>query len=110
MLGIRWNFPLTPLVYFSLFTDTSSFDQRPSSPEREEGSDIQETEQEHVIDLITTTSPSRETAVDDLAGLQITTENLSDASIPEVQDTRSEPLSSVNIKEEEALETAASDS
>ncbi|XP_074477620.1 Golgi reassembly-stacking protein 1-like [Sebastes fasciatus] len=81
--------------------DTSSFDQRPSSPEREEESDIQETEQEGVIDRITATSP------DDLTGLEVTTEILSDASIPEVQETRSEPSSSVNIIEEETSETAA---
>ena len=95
-----------------MLTDTSSFDQRPSSPERDEGSDIQETEQQHVIDLITNTAPSRETAAaaDDLAGLEFTSESLSDASIPEVQDTISEPFSSVNIKEEEAQETTASDS
>ncbi|KAK9527694.1 hypothetical protein VZT92_014234 [Zoarces viviparus] len=80
--------------------DTSSVDQRPSSPEREEDSDIQETEQEDVIDRITNTSLSRETA-DDLAGLEITTENPSDASIPEVQNSSSEPSGSVNMMEEE---------
>ncbi|XP_075936529.1 Golgi reassembly-stacking protein 1-like [Anarhichas minor] len=86
--------------------DTSSVDQRPSSPEREEESDIQETEQEDVIDRITNTSLSRETA-DDLAGLEITTENPSDASIPEVQNSSSEPSGSVNMMEEEAAEPAA---
>ncbi|XP_054479100.1 Golgi reassembly-stacking protein 1-like isoform X2 [Anoplopoma fimbria] len=88
--------------------DTSSFDQRPPSPEREEESDIQETEQEDIIDRITHTSLSRET-LDDLAGLEVTTDNLSDTSIPEVQNTSSEPSSSVNIMEEETAETAASD-
>ncbi|XP_068588461.1 Golgi reassembly-stacking protein 1-like [Cebidichthys violaceus] len=89
--------------------DTSSVDQRPSSPEREEESDIQETEQEGVIDRITNTSLSRE-AADDLAGLEITAENPSDASIPEVQNASSEPSGSVNIIEEETAETAASGS
>ncbi|TDG97267.1 hypothetical protein EPR50_G00224990 [Perca flavescens] len=89
--------------------DTSSVDQRPSSPEREEDSDIQETEPEGVIDRVTTTSPSRETA-DYLTGLEVTTENLSDASIPEVQKTSSEPLSSENTMEEETWKTAACDS
>lgn len=86
--------------------DTSSADQRPSSPEREEESDIQETEQEDVIDRITNTSLSRETA-DDLAGLEITTENQSDASIPEVQNSSSEPSGSVNMMEEDTAEPAA---
>lgn len=95
------------LIYF--FTDTSSVAQRPSSPEREEESDTQETERGRVSDLITTTSPSSET-VDDLVGLEVTTENPSDTSIPEVQDTSSEPSSSANIMEEETSATAASDS
>lgn len=79
--------------------DTSSVNQRSSSPEREEELDIEEMKQEGIIDRIATTSPSTETA-DDLAGLEVTTEILSDASIPEVQDT-SEPSSPVNIMEEE---------
>ncbi|XP_059182963.1 Golgi reassembly-stacking protein 1-like [Centropristis striata] len=85
--------------------DTSSVDQRPSSPEREEESDIQQTEQEGVIDQVTTTSQSGETAYD-LVGLEVT----SDLSIPEVQDTSSDLVSSVNINEEETPEAAASDS
>ncbi|XP_070784179.1 Golgi reassembly-stacking protein 2-like [Enoplosus armatus] len=88
--------------------DTSSVDQRPSSPEREDEPDTQETEQGRVIDLITTTPPSRETA-DDLVGLEVTTENLCDTSLPEVQDTSSEPPSSAKIMEE-TPETAVSDS
>lgn len=106
---LRLNSPLPTLVCFSIFTDTSSVDQRPSSPEREEDSDIQETEPGGVIDRVTTTSPSRETA-DYLTGLEVTTENLSDASIPEVQKPSSEPLSSENTMEEETWKTAASDS
>ncbi|XP_078136811.1 uncharacterized protein LOC144537180 isoform X4 [Sander vitreus] len=89
--------------------DTSSVDQRPSSPEREEDSDIQETELGGVIDRVTTTSPSRETA-DYRTGLEVTTENLSDASIPEVQKNSFEPLSSENTMEEKTWKTAASDS
>lgn len=87
--------------------DTSSVDQRPSSLERDEESDIEETEREDVIDPITRTSLSRE---DDLGGLEVTTKHLSDASIPEVQNTSSEPSGSVSIIEEETAETAASDS
>lgn len=104
---LRCNSPLTPLVSFFIFTDTSSVDQRPSSPEREEESDTQETERGRVIDLITTTSPSSK-AADDLVGLEVATENPSDTSIPEVQDTSSEPLSSANIMEEEMSDAAAS--
>ncbi|XP_076577681.1 Golgi reassembly-stacking protein 1-like [Chaetodon auriga] len=89
--------------------DTSSVDQRYSSLEREEDSDTQQTEQEHVTDMITTASPSRETA-DTLVGLEVTTESLSDPSIPEVQDTSSEPSRSANITEEQTSETAAPDS
>ncbi|KAA8580725.1 Golgi reassembly-stacking protein 1 [Etheostoma spectabile] len=89
--------------------DTSSVDQRPSSTEREEDSDIQETEPEGVIDRVTTTTPIRETA-DYVAGLEVTTENLNDARIPEVQKTTSEPLSSETTMQEEKWKTAASDS
>ncbi|XP_068438019.1 Golgi reassembly-stacking protein 1-like [Clinocottus analis] len=87
--------------------DTSSVDQRPSSLERDEESDIEEAEREDVIDPITRTTLSRE---DDLVGLEVTTEHLSDASIQEVQNTSSEPSSSVSVLEEETSETAASDS
>ncbi|XP_051266556.1 Golgi reassembly-stacking protein 1 [Dicentrarchus labrax] len=89
--------------------DTSSVDQRPSSPEREDESDTQETEQEPVIDMITAASPSKEIA-DDLIGLEVTTENLSGLSIPEVQDTSYEPSSSASIMVEEKSETVAPDS
>ncbi|XP_033494341.1 Golgi reassembly-stacking protein 1-like [Epinephelus lanceolatus] len=82
--------------------DTSSLDQRPPSPENEGQSDMQE----HVIDLITPSSPSRET-VNDLVLLEVNTDNLSFTSVPEVQDTSSEPLSSANILEEESAQTAA---
>ncbi|XP_049420877.1 Golgi reassembly-stacking protein 1-like [Epinephelus fuscoguttatus] len=85
--------------------DTSSLDQRPPSPENEGQSDMQE----RVIDLITPTSPSRET-VNDLVLLKVNTDNLSFTSVPEVQDTSSEPLSSANILEEESAQTAAPDS
>ncbi|XP_073344422.1 Golgi reassembly-stacking protein 1-like [Pagrus major] len=88
--------------------DTSSLDQRPPSPGREEDSDTLETEQGRVIDLIATASPSRETP-DDLIGLEVTTENLSDPDIPEAQETSSEPSIPANITEETS-ETAAPDS
>lgn len=106
---MSWNFPLNPLVYLFHFTDTSSVDQRPSSPEREEDSDTQETEQAHVIDMISTVSLSAGIA-DDLVGLEVNTEILSDHSIPEVRDTGSEPSSSAKTKEEETSEAAAPDS
>ncbi|XP_070709115.1 Golgi reassembly-stacking protein 1-like isoform X2 [Pempheris klunzingeri] len=89
--------------------DTSSVDQRPSSPEREEESDNQETEQGRVIDLFTTTSPSRE-AADDHASLEVNTESPSATNIPEEQNAGSEPSSSAKITEEEISETAAADS
>ncbi|KAL6097778.1 gorasp1 [Pungitius sinensis] len=89
--------------------DTSSFDQGALSPEREEVADPQEAEQEEVIHQIANTSLSRETG-DDLAGLDVATGSPSDASIPEVQNTSSEPSSSVNVDEEETAETAASHS
>nr|XP_046227929.1 Golgi reassembly-stacking protein 1-like [Scatophagus argus] len=89
--------------------DNPSVDQRPSSPEREEDPDTKETEQGCLVDAIATASPSRETA-DDLIGLEVTTENLSDSSIPEARDTTSEPSSPVNIMEEKTSETAAPDS
>lgn len=89
--------------------DTSSVDQRPSSLEREEGSDAQETEQGRVVDLITTASPSRE-AADGLVGVEVTTENLSDMTLPEVKGTSSDPSSPANIMEDETSKTAPSDS
>ncbi len=106
---LRYNFPLTTLVSLFIFTDTSSFAQRPSSPEREEESDTKETEPGRVIDLITTTSPSSE-AAGDRVGLEVAAESPSDTSIPEVQGTSAEPSSSANILEEETSETAAPDS
>lgn len=89
--------------------DNSSVDQRPSSPEKQEEPDTQETEQRPGIDLTTSTSPTTE-AADDMAGLKITPENPSIASIPEIQDTNSEPLSSIQVVREEMLEPAGSDS
>ncbi|XP_030612695.1 Golgi reassembly-stacking protein 1-like [Archocentrus centrarchus] len=86
--------------------DNSSVDQRPSSPEKQEEP---ETEQRPGIDLTTSTSLITETA-DDMAGLKITPENPSIASIPEIQDTNSEPLSSIQVVREEMLEPAGPDS
>lgn len=85
--------------------ESSSVDQRPSSPEREEDSFTKETEQGHVVDVITTASQSTE-AVDDLVSLEVTKENLSDSGIPGVQDTSTEPSSPANT-EEETSEAAA---
>lgn len=107
--NLRRNSPSATLIHRFIFADTSSLDQRPSSPGREEDSDTLETEQGRVIDLITSASPSRETP-DDLIGLEVTTENLSDPDIPEAQETSSEPSIPANITEEETSETAAPDS
>lgn len=85
--------------------DNSSFDQRPSSPEKQGEPDIQEPEQKPGIDLTTSTSPIRETA-EDMAGLKITTENPSITTIPKVPDANSEPLSSVEVVSKEMLEPA----
>lgn len=89
-------------------TDTSSADQRPSPPEKEE-SDLQQTVHGHVLDLITSTSPNSE-GVDDIIGLEVTAENLPDTSIPEVQDNNSEHSSSAQIMEKETSESAVTES
>ncbi len=94
------------VVYHLFFTESSSVEQRPSSPEKEEDSPAPETERGRVIDMITTASPSRDT-VDDLVSLEVTTENLSDLTIPEVQDTKSELSSPSNTTEEEMSAAAA---
>ncbi|XP_041817707.1 Golgi reassembly-stacking protein 1-like [Chelmon rostratus] len=86
--------------------DTSSVNQRHSFTG--EDSDTQ-TEQECVTDMIAAASLSGETA-DALVGLEVATESLSDQSIPEVQETSSEPSRSADIPEEETSETAAPDS
>ncbi|XP_026036605.1 Golgi reassembly-stacking protein 1-like isoform X1 [Astatotilapia calliptera] len=85
--------------------DYSSFDQRPSFPEKQGEPDIQEPEQKLGIDLTASTSPIRETA-EDMAGLKITTENPSITTIPKVPDANSEPLSSVEVVSEEVFEPA----
>ncbi|XP_004546822.1 Golgi reassembly-stacking protein 1 isoform X2 [Maylandia zebra] len=85
--------------------DYSSFDQRPSFPEKQGEPDIQEPEQKLGIDLTASTSPIRETA-EDMAGLKITTENPSITTIPKVPDANSEPLSSVEVVSEEMFEPA----
>ncbi|XP_022067200.2 Golgi reassembly-stacking protein 1-like [Acanthochromis polyacanthus] len=87
--------------------DNSSIDQRPSSPEREEEPNIQESEQRCDTDLITNTSPTLDPA-HDISGLEATTENLSVTSHPEMQDSGSSS-SARNIKEE-VLEPPASES
>ncbi|XP_005912382.1 Golgi reassembly-stacking protein 1 isoform X2 [Haplochromis burtoni] len=85
--------------------DYSSFDQRPSFPEKQGEPDIQEPEQKPGIDLTASTSPIRETA-EDMAGLKITAENPSITTIPKVPDANSEPLSSVEVVSEEMFEPA----
>ncbi|XP_018529302.1 Golgi reassembly-stacking protein 2 [Lates calcarifer] len=76
--------------------DNSSDFQTPTSPEKEA-----ETDQERPIDLI---------AADDPVDLKVTTENLSDRGIPEMQDNSSEPsLSATVTKEEEMSMPAATD-
>lgn len=98
------------ILYYSFFffitvLDYSSFDQRPSFPEKQGEPDIQEPEQKLGIDLTASTSPIRETA-EDMAGLKITTENPSITTIPKVPDANSEPLSSVEVVSEEMFEPA----
>ncbi|XP_069015547.1 Golgi reassembly-stacking protein 1-like [Embiotoca jacksoni] len=89
--------------------DNSSFEQRPSSPEREEEPDVQETEPGRGADLTSSTSPTAE-AEEAFAHLEVSADNPSVANIPEVQDTNSEPSSSAHLFEEEMLEPAAADS
>ncbi|XP_040921875.1 Golgi reassembly-stacking protein 1-like [Toxotes jaculatrix] len=86
--------------------DNSSVFQRPSSPEEKEASDIQEREQERALGLVT--APSLD-AADDLAGLEVATENLCDTSTPEMQNVSCEPSLSASITEEEMSEPAATD-
>ncbi|XP_068160221.1 Golgi reassembly-stacking protein 1-like isoform X2 [Antennarius striatus] len=87
--------------------DTSSFNQRPSSPEKEEEPDTKESEHVHTIDTIVAASPPAE---NDCVGTELTTTNRSDPSISQVQNTSTEPSSFTNIMEEERSETAAPDS
>ncbi|KAF7669326.1 hypothetical protein LDENG_00203450 [Lucifuga dentata] len=84
-----------------LSVDNSSIGQRPSTPEKKEESDIQETEQEQPVDLITTT-------VDDISGLDVTTEILRDNGTPNMLDIDINPSDS-DLIEENVSETAALD-
>ncbi|XP_068604352.1 Golgi reassembly-stacking protein 1-like [Brachionichthys hirsutus] len=88
--------------------DTSSFNQRPSSPEREEDSDTEDLEEEHAIDTVAAASLITESA-NDLMGTELTTENRSETNVSEVQDTSSELSSFTNVMEGERSETAAPD-
>ncbi|KAM6971518.1 Golgi reassembly-stacking protein 1-like [Tautogolabrus adspersus] len=82
----------------------SSVGQRPPSPKREEESETQEAEHTGVTDTITETD-------DNLVSLEVATENLTDTSIPEVQDhTDLGPTSSANNTEEDSSEAAVSES
>lgn len=84
-------------------TDDSSVCQRPSSPEKEEESDAQEDEQEQVTDPIANASSGREEA-DDIAGLDVSTEDLRDGEVTKVLDMDIKPSDSVD---EDVSETAA---
>ncbi|KAM9333233.1 Golgi reassembly-stacking protein 1-like isoform 2-T2 [Pholidichthys leucotaenia] len=84
--------------------DASSFDQRPSSPEREEEPDIQEAEQGSGVDLTTSTSPAREDG-GDTVGPEVKTEDPIVTSIPEMQNTSSESASSARVKREEPADS-----
>ncbi|KAG7224930.1 hypothetical protein INR49_014846 [Caranx melampygus] len=89
--------------------DDSSASQRPSSLEKDEESDIQQTsEQERPVDLIAAAPPSRE-AIGDAVSLEDTTENLCDTSIPEMQGTSFETSLSAKSVIEEMSEPAAID-
>ncbi|XP_037549883.1 Golgi reassembly-stacking protein 1 [Nematolebias whitei] len=88
--------------------DNSAFDQRPSSPERENDPSPQHTEQDSGLNLTSSTSLSTE-AADGSAGLRVTTET--SKSIPELQDpNNSAPSVSGCASEEEKLEAEAADS
>lgn len=81
-------------------SDISSIGQGvPSSPEKEEDSGIQETEDGHVIDLITSAVPSCEGTVD-IVGPDVAKENLGDSSATEVQGVDLKPPSSGHMEEE----------
>ncbi|KAK2859525.1 hypothetical protein Q5P01_004145 [Channa striata] len=75
--------------------DNSSVDQRPSSPERPEDSDLLDAVQEGPIDPITTTSQSSD-ATHDLVDPEVTAENLCDTT----------PSLSASTMEEEMTEPA----
>ncbi|XP_067342948.1 Golgi reassembly-stacking protein 2-like isoform X2 [Channa argus] len=69
--------------------DNSSLDQKPSSPEKQENSDVLEAVQEHAIDPITITSQSSD-ATHDLVGPEVNTENLCDTK-PCMEEEMTEP-------------------
>ncbi|XP_034998811.1 Golgi reassembly-stacking protein 1 [Hippoglossus stenolepis] len=88
--------------------DASSVFQSPLSPEKEDELNAHKSEQDPAVDPITA-SPSGE-AADDLDGLDVTTENLCDTNIPEVQDAGSEASLSASAVEEETSEPPGTDS
>ncbi|XP_029935708.1 Golgi reassembly-stacking protein 1-like [Myripristis murdjan] len=81
-------------------SDISSYGQGvPSSPEKEEESGVQETEDEHLIDLITSSVPSSEGEVD-VVGPDVAKENLGDSSIPDMPGVDLKPPSSGHMADE----------
>ena len=98
-------FPWPQLFYFP---DASSVFQSPSSPEEEDELNVHKAEQDPAVDPIAA-SPSGE-AAHDLVGLDVTTENLCDTNIPEVQDAGSEASPSAGAVEEETSEPPGTDS
>ncbi|KAM3593619.1 uncharacterized protein V6R79_017317 [Siganus canaliculatus] len=87
--------------------DTSSVDQRCSTPVVEEDSGIQDTQQEPSADPIA--SPSVESA-DDFVDLQVATESLGGPNNPEVPNTSAEASNIANVIQEEPSQAAAADS
>lgn len=90
---------------FSL--EDSSFEQRPSTPEKEGQSDVQEPEPGPGVDLSVGAAPE---ASEDAADPEVTAEILGSTSIPEMKDAESEPSSPDPIMKEEKLDTEASHS
>lgn len=87
--------------------DTSSVDQRPSSPEPEEVLDPKESRERQSADRPTT--PQDKETTDELVLSDMTTESLQEPSLPEVPKLNSEATVSANIMEAMS-ETTAPDS
>lgn len=85
-------------------TDNLSVDQRASSPEKEDHSDISETAGEPIV----AASPCRE-AADDLFAPEVTTQILCDTNVPQMQYANLEPSLSASMTEEEKSVPAVTD-
>ncbi|XP_029979819.1 Golgi reassembly-stacking protein 1-like [Sphaeramia orbicularis] len=90
-----------------LSLDNSLFEQRASTPEKEEQPDIQEPELGPGVDLSISAASE---VTEDAADPEVTTEILGSRSITEVKDAQSEPSSSDPVMKEEKLDTEVSHS